>query len=76
MMTKMTEQPEKKRKEEDEFFEEEKDERTTEQHEHQEPEWLRRRKEWLRGLSQEDRDYIAIYGIDLWEIKTGRKRYA
>ena len=42
--------------------------------EEQEPLWLTKRREWLRSLSQEDRDFISIYGFDLWEAKTGRKK--
>ena len=70
-MRKMTEQPQKQFKEEDEFFEGERNERQTQQSE-QEPLWLTKRREWLRSLSQEDRDFISIYGYDLWEAKTGR----
>ena len=69
----MTEQPERQFKEEDEFFDEEHNERQSQQQE-QEPLWLQKRRDWLRSLSQEDRDFIATYGFDLWETKTGRKR--
>lgn len=69
----MTEQPQKQFKEEDEFFEGERDERTTPQPS-QEPLWLQKRRDWIRGLSQKDRDFISIYGIGMWEQKTGRKR--
>jgi hypothetical protein len=70
---KMAENPER-HKEESEFFEGEYYEPASQQPE-SEPEWLKKRREWLRSLTQEDRDYIAQYGIELWEQKTGRKRY-
>jgi hypothetical protein len=69
----MTEQPERRYKEEDEFFEEERNERPIQQSE-QEPLWLTKRREWLRSLDLKDRNFIATYGLELWEKTTGRKR--
>lgn len=69
----MTEQPQKQFKEEDEFFEGERDERPNQQP-NQEPLWLQKRRDWLRSLSQQDRDYISMFGFARWEAKTGRKR--
>jgi len=81
-MRKMSDQPEqpqpepKKYKEEDEFFEGEYDERPEPQNERdeREEERLKKRREWLRSLTQEDRDFISKYGFELWEKTTGRKR--
>ena len=77
MRMKMSEQPqqqpEKRFKEEDEFFEGEHNERTIQQPE-QESLWIIKRREWLRNLDQEDRDFISRYGLDLWEQITGWKR--
>lgn len=68
----MSEQPEKKYREEDEFFEgEQLNERPNNQPE-PEPEWLKKKREWLRSLSQEDRDFIAKYGEEAWKKWTGR----
>ena len=65
---------EKKYSEEDEFFEgEHLDEQPPIQSE-SEPLWLKKRREWLRSLSQWDRDYIAVFGVELWEKRTGRVR--
>jgi len=32
---------------------------------------LEKRREWLKSLKQEDRDFIARYGEDLWRKKNG-----
>lgn len=40
----------------------------------QEEQRLVKRRAWLRNLKPEDRDFIARYGFELWEKKTGRKR--
>jgi hypothetical protein len=69
----MTEQPQKQFKEEDEFFEGERDERTKQQSS-QELLWLTKRRDWLRSLTQKERDYISMYGLESWEKRTGRKR--
>jgi len=70
-LRKMSEQPEqqpKQYKEEDEFFEDERDEQPEPQNERDEraEERLKKRRDWLRSLTQEDRDFIARYGEDLW----------
>jgi hypothetical protein len=64
----------KKYREEDEFFEEEKGNEQPESGPEPESEWLKKRQEWLRSLNSSDRDFIAKYGFELWEKKTGRKR--
>jgi len=62
-----------KKKEEDEFFEEKRQELQNERDERGE-ERLRKRREWLRSLTQADRDAISKYGFEYWEKMTGRKR--
>jgi hypothetical protein len=64
----MSEQPKKYTKEEDEFFEGERGTREP-QNERDElgEERLRKRREWLRSLTQSDRDFIAKYGEETWK---------
>ena len=64
----MSDQP--KKKEEDEFFEEERQELQNERDERGE-ELLRKRREWLRSLTQADRDFIARYGEEKWRKLNG-----
>jgi hypothetical protein len=63
-----------KKKEEDEFFEEEVHDREEPQNERNEyeEERLRKRREWLRSLTQVDRDFIARYGEDAWRAWNNR----
>jgi hypothetical protein len=68
--SKIIEQPEKKHI----VDEEEQYESNNQPQQEPEPDWLKTRRKWLRTLSEEDRTYIATYGFELWEQKTGRKR--
>lgn len=67
-LKKMSDQP-RQYKESDEFFEGEQCEGQGIQNERDEygEERLRKRREWLRSLTQEDRNFIAKYGEELWE---------
>jgi len=68
-MSEQPEQPSKQYNEEDEFFEEEQDERPEPQNERDErqEERLKKRRDWLRSLTQEDRNFIAKYGEEMWK---------
>jgi hypothetical protein len=65
---KILEQPEPKHKESDEFFEGENYEQEQRELRDEENEArLREKRRWLRSLTQEDRDFIAKYGEELWK---------